>query len=149
MASDKKKLSLSKDIAGAIDLDSDEWDDLYDRAWRLRGKLVRGDDGTISYISNSGEIVKHGDTLMRYAAYGGTESAWISKLNKGVFKYDIENNKGISLTEKQINELLEKNKDMFDGINFNEESTVHTIFEKMLKKEGLTAHAKSATIRFE
>ena len=139
MASDKKKLSLSKDIAGAIDLDSDEWDDLYDRAWRLRGKLVRGDDGTISYISNSGEIVKHGDTLMRYAAYGGTESAWISKLNKGVFKYDIENNKGISLTEKQINELLEKNKDMFDGINFNKEGSVHAIFEKMLKKEGLTA----------
>ena len=53
MAADKKKLSLSKDIAGAIDLDSDEWDDLYDRAWNLRGKLVRGADGTISYISNS------------------------------------------------------------------------------------------------
>ena len=139
MAADKKKLSLSKDIAGAIDLDSDEWDDLYDRAWRLRGKLVRGADGTISYISNSGEIVKHGDTLMRYASFGGTDSSWISKLNKGVFKYEIANNKGISLTDKQINELLEKNKDMFDGVNFNKEGSVHTIFEKMLKKEGLTA----------
>ena len=139
MAADKKKLSLSKDIAGAIDLDSDEWDDLYDRAWRLRGKLVRGADGTISYVSNSGEIVKHGDTLMKYASYGGTDSAWISKLNKGVFKYEIANNKGISLTDKQINELLEKNKDMFDGVNFNKEGSVHSIFEKMLKKEGLTA----------
>jgi hypothetical protein len=139
MAADKKKLSLSKDIAGAIDLDSDEWDDLYDRAWNLRGKLVRGADGTISYISNSGEIVKHGDTLMRYASFGGTDSAWISKLNKGVFKYEIANNKGISLTDKQINELLEKNKDMFDGVNFNKEGSVHSIFEKMLKKEGLTA----------
>lgn len=139
LASDKKKLSLSKDIAGAIDLDSNEWDDLYDRAWRLRGKLVRSADGTISYISNSGEIVKHGDTLMRYAAYGGSENSWVSKLNKGVFKYEIANNKGISLTEKQINELLEKNKDMFDGLDFNKEGSIHSVFEKMLKKEGLTA----------
>ena len=138
IAADKKKLSLSKDIIGAMDLDSNEGDALYEKIWGLRGKLIRGSDGTISYISNSGEIVNHGDTLLKYAAFGGSESNWVSKLNKGVFKYEIANNKGIAATDDVINKLLEKNKAMFDGLNFSDESLVHKVFEKMLKEEGLT-----------
>ena len=137
MAADRKAFSLSKDIINAMDLTSSEKDDMYETLLGLRGSLVRGADGTITYVSATGKIVNHGDALIDYATYGGGNSTWVSKLNKGVFKHEIINSKGIVLTDEKINKLLSKYQDAFDGVDVDNIGLSNNIFETILAKEGL------------
>ncbi len=137
MAANKQRLSLSKDLVGAIDPKDPAKKKLYDDLWTLKGKLVRNDDGTIAYIGSDGKIVKHGDAILPYATYGGSESNWVSKMQQGVLGFEISDKKGRVLSDKQISELINKHADMFEGFNFNDEKAVQKRLQDVLELEGL------------
>jgi hypothetical protein len=140
MAADKQKLTLSKDLAGAIDLEDPLVKEKFDRLYSVKGKIIRADDGTLAYVSANGQIVKHGDAIVPYASYGGTTKNWVSKLQKGVLTYDVTDLENRSLSDKQISSLLNKYSDLFNGIDMEDESLTNTIFEKILRKENLSGN---------
>ena len=138
LSANKQRLSLSQDFISVLESNGDTGgkttaEDL----WRIKGKIVQTDDGTMAYISSNGKIVKHGDAILNYATYGGTESAWVSKLNKGVLGFEIRNMQNMSLSDKEISDLLNKHKDMFVGIDMSNEEAVMKRFEDVLRAEKL------------
>jgi hypothetical protein len=137
MAADKQRLTLSKDIAGGIDLDDPLIKQKFDDLYSVKGKIIRAEDGTLAYVSSNGKIVKHGDAIIPYASYGGTTKNWVSKMQKGVLGYEITDKEKRVLSDKNISALLNKYADSFEGIDMNNESLTNTILEKILRKEGL------------
>lgn len=137
MAANKQRLSLSKDLAGAIDPADPNKKKLYDDLWNLKGKLVRNNDGTIAYIGSDGKIVKHGDAILPYATFGGGETNWVSKMDQGVLRFEIADNKGRVFNDEQISSLLNQYSDMFEGFDFNDEKAVQKRLHEVLEMEGL------------
>ena len=133
----KQRLSLSKDLVGAIDPSDPNKKKIYDDLWSVKGKLVRNSDGTIAYIGSDGKIVKHGDAILPYATYGGSESNWVSKMNQGVLGFEITDKKGRVLSDKKVSNILNKHADMFEGFDFKDEKAVQKRLQDVLELEGL------------
>ena len=137
MAADKQVLSMSKDLAGAIDLSNPVIKKQFDDLYSVKGKIVRADDGTLAYISSNGKIVKHGDAIIPYASYGGTTKNWVSKLQNGVLGYEVTDKEKNVLSDAKITKLLNKYSSMFAGIDSSNESAMNKVFEEVLRKENL------------
>jgi hypothetical protein len=140
MAADKQVLCLSKDIVSAIDFNDPEKVEKLNDLYSVKGKIIRAEDGTLAYISSNGKIVKHGDAIIPYSSYGGSESNWIVKLQKGVLGYEITDKEKNILSDEGISKLLNKHKNLFEGIDPNDEITMNKVFEDVLRKEKLKAN---------
>ena len=137
IAANTQYLSLTKDIAGAIGLNPD--DSVYQELIDMKGSIFRNEDGSIGYKSHAGRIVQHGEAVIPYASYGGVNSNWVSKMDQGLFGYSVRNNKGVRLSDGQIETLLNRYKDEWAGVNFESNVEVYNMLEGIFQKEGLKA----------
>lgn len=132
MAANSQRLSASKDLIGAITNESDI--KKYERLWNLLGDISVDPDGVIEYKSVAGEIVKRGETIIPIAGYGGAKSNWTTKLERGVLSFSVKSPEGVKLTDKQISDILNQNKDMFKGVNFANKEEAFKVFEDIFTK---------------
>lgn len=132
MPANVKRLSGSKDLIGAITNESDARK--YERLWNLLGDITIDPDGVIEYKSAAGEIVKRGETIIPIAGYGGAKSNWTSNLDRGVLNFSVKTPEGVKLTDKQISDILNQNKDAFKGVNFSNKEEAFKVFEDIFTK---------------
>ncbi len=112
------KLSSAKDFVNITRTAKDA--DKYDRLLDMMGSIKMSPEGVISYKSGRGEIVKRGDTIVSYAQYGAKDGRanWTSNMDRALLHFQVTNKQGVKLTDEQISEILNKNKDIFKDVDF-------------------------------
>ena len=97
-------LSVNKDIIGAIDETSSK--EQFERLINLIGQIDRNEDGSLVYKRNrTGTIVKKGEAIAEYKAYGGIKQTFGSKFDTGVLSFSVSSDLQ-ELTDKQITKIL-------------------------------------------
>ena len=128
-------LSLSKDIISPIDSAEDL--SIYEDIWKVRGSIDFDDNGKIKYISDAGKIVNHGDAIIPYESFGGTTKNWVSKMDKGLFRYTVRDQEGRFLTDEQISDVLNEHINRFDKVD--DEVMAHKIADSIFEEMGYKA----------
>ena len=120
MSANKIKLSSAKDFIN-IPKDASQVEN-YKRLMNLMGDIQIDSNDVISYKSTAGEIVKRGDTLISFAAYGGNTDNWTTKMDRSLLSFQVFNKQGVQLTDEQISAILNQRKDLFKGLDMKDNS---------------------------
>ena len=132
MSANTIKLSSAKDFINIPQEKKLLHADKYQRLINLMGDIEIDPEGIINYKSSVGEIVKRGETIIPFATYGGDSTNWTTKMDRSLLKFQVTNNKGIALTDSEISKILQKNKDLFTGIDVNDKAAMLNAFIKSL-----------------
>ena len=128
-------LSASKDIISAISRSQDN--ESAAKLLRLRGNITKDPSGIIKFTSNVGEIVKRGDAILAFEAFGGTAENWVSKVDKGLLRYTVQDTAGRYLNDDQISAILTKHINRFDHVD--NEVAAHKIADSIFEELGYKA----------
>lgn len=72
------------------------------------GKLEKDSNGHYKYTKTPGTIVKHGETIFPYEAFGDIEKNFGSKFSEGVLSLKFRTMEGVELTETEISNIINK-----------------------------------------
>lgn len=112
MGANKQFVSANKDYMQWINnIDNFSEDDLK-KASRLANvkAQIKIIDGKIQYISNEGELVDRGETILKYIGFGDKETAESSKQFMGRLQYGVFEKKGeLKLSDKEVSKFLQDN----------------------------------------
>lgn len=128
-------LSASKDVISAISRSQDN--EAAAKLLRLRGNITKDPSGIIKFTSNVGEIVKRGDAVLAFEAFGGTAENWVSKVDKGLLRYTVQDTAGRYLNDDQISAILTKHINKFDHVD--NEVAAHKIADSIFEELGYKA----------
>ena len=128
-------LSASKDVIAAISRSQDN--EAAAKLLRLRGNITKDPSGIIKFTSNVGEIVKRGDAVLAFEAFGGTAENWVSKVDKGLLRYTVQDTAGRYLNDDQISAILTKHINRFDRVD--NEVAAHKIADSIFEELGYKA----------
>ena len=128
-------LSASKDVISAISRSQDN--EAAAKLLRLRGNITKDPSGIIKFTSNVGEIVKRGDAVLAFEAFGGTAENWVSKVDKGLLRYTVQDTAGRYLNDDQISAILTKHINRFDHVD--NEVAAHKIADSIFEELGYKA----------
>ena len=128
-------LSASKDVISAISRSQDN--ETAAKLLRLRGNITKDPSGIIKFTSNVGEIVKRGDAILAFEAFGGTAENWVSKVDKGLLRYTVQDTAGRYLNDDQISAILTKHINRFDHVD--NEVAAHKIADSIFEELGYKA----------
>ena len=140
MAANTIKLSSAKDFVNVVK--DEKHLDKYERLMRLMGNVSMTPEGVIEYKSAVGEIVSRGDSIIPYATFGGAQANWTPKMDRALLTFQITNDQKIRLTDEEISTVLNKNKDLFKGIDFTKD-------DLETKKKALNAFKRALGDNFE
>ena len=108
-----QKLSKNYDIVNVFDnLKGKDYDDQVSAILDFNGKFSYK-NGELKYKASHGKIVKRGESAIKWKGFADLNSSFVSKVQNGVFNYNYYNSNGVKLTEKEINEIIQKNKSFF------------------------------------
>ena len=114
-------LSVNKDIIGAIDETSSK--EQFERLINLIGQIDRNEDGSLVYKRNrTGTIVKKGEAIAEYKAYGGIKQTFGSKFDTGVLSFSVSSDLQ-ELTDKQITKILNEYTKEFEEYDTEKDQT--------------------------
>lgn len=126
MPVDVQYLSTNKNVMDAIDEARDQKQ--FERLMSLVGKIERDEAGNLTYKrERTGTIVRKGEGIVKYLAYGGIEQTFGSKHDLGMLSFSISSN-GIELTDKQVTNILKEYEKYFDDLDVEKDQ------DKMLNK---------------
>ena len=128
-------LSASKDVISAISKSQDN--EVAEKLLKLRGNIIKDANGKIKFTSHVGEIVKNGDAVLAFESFGGTAENWVSKMNKGLLRYTVQDNSGRYLDDDQISAVLNKHINRFDKVD--NEVAAHKIADSIFEELGFKA----------
>jgi hypothetical protein len=128
-------LSASKDVISAISRSQDN--EAAAKLLRLRGNITKDPNGIIKFTSNAGEIVKRGDAVLAFEAFGGTAENWVSKVDKGLLRYTVQDTADRYLNDDQISAILTKHINRFDHVD--NEVAAHKIADSIFEELGYKA----------
>lgn len=123
---DVQKLSVNKDVIGAINNNSDAQQ--LEKLRELFGQIKREEDGKLVYERNrTGTIIKRGETVAEYLGYGDIKQSFGSKFDMGVLSFSISSDNQ-ELTDKKITKILNEYSKEFSELDEIEDQ------DRMLKK---------------
>ena len=128
-------LSASKDVISAISRSQDN--EVAAKLLRLRGNITKDPNGIIKFTSNAGEIVKRGDAILAFEGFGDTAENWVSKVDKGLLRYTVQDTAGRYLDDDQISAILNKHINKFDRVD--NEVAAHKIADSIFEELGYKA----------
>ena len=117
MAANTIKLSSAKDFVNIVK--DEKHLDKYERLLNLMGDIEMTPEGVINYKSATGQIVKRGETVIPYATFGGSQANWTSKMDRGLLTFQVTNDQKVRLSDEEISIVLNRHKDLFEGIDFS------------------------------
>ena len=129
MAANIQTLSSSRDIISAMENNSDT--KTYKDLWDLRGTVEFDKDGNIKYKSSVGKILKHGEAVVPYEAYGGTQENWVNNMYRGLLRYTVRNEEGMFVSDDVISQILTDHKDRFTGIDAKNKKELARVVEEI------------------
>ena len=94
------------------------------------GEIVINKDNTISYKKGVGALVKRGEIITPYLAYGNTPNYVSSKFKYGVLNFSVRNLYGDELNTDEINTILNKNKEKFSDDKHDNIKTFISILDE-------------------
>ena len=114
------KLSTAKDFINIPKEQRLLHADKYQRLMNLMGDIEMTPEGILSYKSSVGDIVKYGETIIPFAAYGGESTDWSSKMHRSLLRFQVFNKQGVALTESEISQVLNEKVSLFKNINMGD-----------------------------
>jgi hypothetical protein len=136
MAADMQRLSIAKDISNIADNADPE---KLARLLNLRGEIIRDENGMLKYKSKIGHIVDHGENVVEYSGFGGSNGHWVSKFNKGLLGFSVYNSQNMRLTDEKISNILNDNLDLFEGIDLTNPTEYMPIFDDIMESLDMKA----------
>lgn len=136
----KKYFSTNLDLVSALNDLSKETDS---KDFELRKRIsdlipeIKIDGGEVTYTSKKGKYVTRNDKVFEYKGFGGINEFSNSKLRSGVFNFEVENSKGIKLTDEEISKILSKNIDEIASAKASDSMTAVAL--NILEREGYSA----------
>lgn len=114
MPSRIQNVTASKDIASSVNFMSiEDSRNQLDLLTGLKGNISVDKGGVLSYKSATGKYVKRGDSLIQTLGFGDKLEAVSPQAQQGVFLHKYMKTNGMSLTDEEITNIINKNKSAF------------------------------------
>lgn len=137
VAQDKMKLATSTDLLSALEGNKNR-KTKFNKLIDVVGDITQNEDGTFTYTSKAGTIVRRGEAIVRHGSYGGTFGAWSSKFDRGVLGFDILASNGDVLSDNEVTKILNK-KEYRDLINLEtQEDRILSLFNILKRADNVS-----------
>ena len=129
-----ENVSASKDLVNAIpQMQTIEARKQLDTIVGARGDIIINNKGELEYKSAVGKRVKRGDTVAYIKGYSDKLDTISPKMEEGIFVHRFLKENGMVLTDKEITDIINKNKEAFNGVD--DKLTKSKILEDILDKQ--------------
>ena len=132
-----QNISASKDIVSAVNMMGlEDARKQIDDIVNLKGNITVDKSGLLSYKSATGKFVQRGDDVVKILGFGDTLETISPNMQNGIFLHKYVKSNGMVLTDSEISNILNKNKDLFlkKGVLDNK-ITATSILDDIIQKE--------------
>lgn len=132
-----QNISASKDIVSAIEMMGlEDARKQIDDIVNLKGNITIDKAGMLSYKSATGKFVKRGDDVVKILGFNDTLETISPNMQNGIFLHKYVKSNGMVLTDSEITNILNKNKDLFlkNGV-LDDKITMTSVLDNILNKE--------------
>lgn len=130
-----QNVSASKDIVSAIKaMDLDEADKQLKQIISVNGDISFDKEGQLIYKKAIGKEVKRGQSVLKVMGFNDTIDDITPNMQNGIFIHRYQKSNGMTLTDKEITNILNQHKDAFvkDGKVINKVEAINQL-EKIMQ----------------
>lgn len=132
-----QNISASKDIVSAIKaMDLDEADKQLKQIIDVNGDIFFDKEGKLVYKKAIGKHVKRGESVLKVMGFNDSIDDISPVMQNGIFIHRYQKSNGMTLTDKEISNILNKHKDLFvkDGKVINKVEAINQL-EKIMQTQ--------------